>query len=93
MRLEYSKRAVSDLLTLAADSHREFGERTAHAIEARIRSVIERIRREPLSAQAVEQRPGVHAVPLVRYPYKIFYRIRNESIIILHIRHTSRRPW
>jgi plasmid stabilization system protein ParE len=27
---------------------------------------------------------------VVRYPYKIFYRVR-EIVEILHIRHTSRR--
>jgi toxin ParE1/3/4 len=93
MKIEYSRRAVSDLRALAADSHREFGEKAARAIEARIRAVIERIRREPLSAQAVTERPGVHVVPLVRYPYKIFYRVTAESVRIVHIRHTSRRPW
>ena len=90
MKVEYSNRAISDLRALAAKSHNEFGERTTRAIEARIRSIIERIRREPLSALAVEGRPGVHAVPLIRYPYKIFYRATAGSIII---RHTSRRPW
>jgi plasmid stabilization system protein ParE len=41
----------------------------------------------------VEQRPGVRVVPLIRYPYKIFYRIADDTVRILHIRHTSRRPW
>ena len=35
----------------------------------------------------------MHVIPLVRYPYKIFYRILADRIRILHIRHTSRRPW
>jgi plasmid stabilization system protein ParE len=30
---------------------------------------------------------------LVRYPYVVYYRIRGTEISILHIRHTSRRPW
>jgi len=30
---------------------------------------------------------------LSRYPYKIFYRARNEIVEIIHIRHTARRPW
>ena len=28
-----------------------------------------------------------------RYQYKIFYRIEKESIQILHVRHTARKPW
>jgi plasmid stabilization system protein ParE len=35
----------------------------------------------------------VRVVLLIRYPYKIFYRILQDRIRILHIRHTSRRPW
>ena len=29
---------------------------------------------------------------VVRYPFRIFYRVRDDTIDILHIRHTSRRP-
>jgi plasmid stabilization system protein ParE len=36
---------------------------------------------------------NVRAVPLVRYPYLIFYQIKKQRIEILHVRHTSRAPW
>ena len=39
------------------------------------------------------KRPGVHVAALVRYPYKIFYRILDDRVKILHIRHTSRPVW
>jgi plasmid stabilization system protein ParE len=29
----------------------------------------------------------------LRYPYKIFYRLRDDAVEILHIRHTARRAW
>jgi hypothetical protein len=32
-------------------------------------------------------------VPLGRYPYKIFYRVTNDTVEILHIHHAARRPW
>ena len=25
--------------------------------------------------------------------YKIYYRVRNNTVELIHIRHTSRRPW
>ena len=28
----------------------------------------------------------------MRYPYVILYRIAEDELLILHIRHTSRRP-
>jgi hypothetical protein len=39
------------------------------------------------------KRRGVHVVPLGRYPYKIFYRVANGTVQILHIHHTAQRPW
>ena len=93
MKVEYSNRAVADLRKISADSDRVYGDRIAAALEARIRAVVDHISREPLSAPKVEQRPGVHVVPLIRYPFKIFYRVFEDRVRIEHIRHTARRPW
>jgi plasmid stabilization system protein ParE len=93
MKVEYSNRALADLRKLSAGSQATFGHRVAAALEARIRAIVEQIRQAPESAPRVEQRPGVRIVPLIRYPYKIFYRILDDTVRILHIRHTSRRPW
>ncbi|MGB6538845.1 MAG: type II toxin-antitoxin system RelE/ParE family toxin [Xanthobacteraceae bacterium] len=93
MKIEYSGRAVADLRKISADSRRIFGDRVAEALEARIRAVAERISREPLSAPKVEQRSGLHVVPLIRYPFKVFYRLFDDRVRIVHIRHTARRPW
>jgi toxin ParE1/3/4 len=92
MKVEYSNRAIADLRKISSDSGRAFGDRVAAALEARIRAVVDRISRDPLSAPELEQRPGVHVVPLIRYPFKIFYRIFEDRVRIQHIRHTARRP-
>jgi plasmid stabilization system protein ParE len=70
MKVEYSRRAVADLRKISADSHRTFGDRVAEALESRIRAVVDHISREPHSSPQVEQRPGLHVVPLIRYPFK-----------------------
>ena len=93
MKIEYSKRAVADLRKIAADSHEMFGDLVAEALETRIRAVVDHIARDPLSVPEVGQRPGLHVVPLIRYPFKVFYRVLDGSVRILHIRHTARRPW
>ncbi len=60
----------------------------------RLRIIERRIGQWPESAQEVEQRPGIRAVPFIRYPYKLFYRVSPEAIEILHIHHASRQePW
>ncbi len=54
MKVEYSKRAVADLRKMSAESRREFGGQVAEGLEARIRAVVDRISRDPLSAPKVE---------------------------------------
>jgi plasmid stabilization system protein ParE len=44
------------------------------------------------SLRAIEDE-WVGGAALVRYPYKIFYRILDDGVRILHIRHTSRPAW
>jgi toxin ParE1/3/4 len=64
------------------------------AFERRVRTIERRIARWPKSAEEVEQRPGVRVVPLIQYPYKLFYRITDDLIEVLHIHHAARRePW
>ncbi|MBV9529728.1 MAG: type II toxin-antitoxin system RelE/ParE family toxin [Bradyrhizobium sp.] len=93
MKVEYSNRATSDLRKVASDSRRIFGEKVAAELGRRIEEIVERIRRAPESAPKVDQRSGVRVVLLIRYPYKILYRVLPDRIRILHVRHTSRRPW
>jgi plasmid stabilization system protein ParE len=92
MRVEYTRRAVADLRKVSSDNA-AFGQIVVSAIEARIRDVIAHIAENPEAAVQVAERPGVRVIPLLRYPYKIFYRFDADSIRILHIRHTARRPW
>ncbi len=60
------------------------------AFLTRLRSVTARIGMWPDSAQEVAEEPGVRVVPLLRYPYNIFYRNTGEAIEILAIHHAAR---
>jgi toxin ParE1/3/4 len=94
MRAVYTRAALSDLdrILSALKSVNPFA---AAAVENSIRAAVARVERWPKSARAVTQwkAGNVRVVPLVRYPYVIFYRIKDEWIEVLHIRHTSRAPW
>jgi len=93
MRIEYSKRAIADLRAISA-YYRSFDDsRVAMAVERRIREVIARIGRSPESAPRVVERPEVRVALVLRYPYKIFYRVHGDTVRIVHIRHTARRSW
>jgi plasmid stabilization system protein ParE len=40
------------------------------------------------------ERPGVRRVPLVRYPYLIFYKVLGDEVIVLRVVHGARKePW
>jgi plasmid stabilization system protein ParE len=93
MKVEFTNRAVNDLRDISDYSRKQFGDRVTAALEARIRDVVADIAHAPESAPRIEQRPGMRVVPLVRYPFKIFYRIAGDVVRILHIRHAARRAW
>ena len=92
MKVEYTKLALADLRKIAADS-REYGDVVAASVEARISRVVAHISKHPEAAAPVGERPGMRVIPLIRYPFKIFYRVLEDRVRILHIRHTARRPW
>jgi toxin ParE1/3/4 len=93
MKVEYTNQAVADLLKISADSRAAFGDVAAAQLETRIRAVVRHIAERPDIAPRVTARPGMRVFPLIRYPYKIFYRVLSDRVRILHIRHTARRPW
>ncbi|MGV1014677.1 MAG: type II toxin-antitoxin system RelE/ParE family toxin [Methyloceanibacter sp.] len=93
MRAVYTQGALSDLDEILARL-KSVNQFAAAAVENRVRTTVARVERWPRSARAVTQWKGnVRAAPLVRYPYVIFYKIEDDVIEILHIRHTSRAPW
>jgi toxin ParE1/3/4 len=92
MKLVYSRRALADLNAIATYYTAIASPAIAESIGRRLESVIDRIRRAPEASPRVSQRSQVRAATVVRYPFRIFYRARNDTIDILHIRDTSRRP-
>ena len=89
MKVVWTEAALADLDNILAYTAENYLSLVA-PVERRIRAVIARIGRWPASARAVEQRPGVHVVPLIRYPYRLFYRVVGDAIEVLHIHHAAR---
>jgi toxin ParE1/3/4 len=57
-----------------------------------IESAIQFVADQPYGAEKTND-PRVRVKLVLRYRYRSFYRVREETIEIVHIRHTSRRPW
>ena len=58
-----------------------------------IKRTIERLADFPRSARPSEV-PGIRELPIVRYPYIVFYTIDDaaQEVHILRVRHTSQDP-
>jgi toxin ParE1/3/4 len=92
MKVVYTEEALRDLDAIA-DWLIVHYPAVAPIIERRIRSVVAHIARWPESSRRSAKRPSVRVVSLGRYPYKIFYRVTNDTVEILHIHHAARQPW
>jgi len=93
MKVRYSRRAAHDLDTIR-DYLSERSLRGAANVLAAIYLAIEFIRRNPQAAE--ETSIAAVRVKVVRkYRFRIFYRVleHDDTIEIVHVRHTSRRPW
>ena len=91
MKLGYAPRALRDLESITAYLAQHSPSGATNVITA-IKSSIDTLAAFPEMAPAVDD-AGHRRLPVLRYPYAIFYRIAADELLILHIRHTSRRPF
>jgi len=92
MKVIWTREALADLADIATYYTTNASPSIAEAVGRRFVDVVERIRSVPLSAPRVRHRSQIRVAAVVRYPFRIFYRVRGDVIHILHIRHTSRQP-
>ena len=91
MRIRYTLRARADLSEIRA----YLLERNPSAAAAVLRTIRQRVAwlaDFPLMAPQTDE-PGIRALPIVRYPYRVYYEVAGDEVSILHVRHTRRRPW
>jgi toxin ParE1/3/4 len=93
MKVVYTRSAREDLHEIVSYLERNYPT-AVPGFETCLEIVVKRIGDWPESAQEIAERPGVRGVPLIRYPYKVFYSVTDRAVEILYIHHTSRRsPW
>lgn len=91
MKVRYSPRATADIVAIA-DYLTERNRVAARAVEAAIRKTIDLLGEFPGSGRILKQRSSVRVMPVLRYPYLVFYRIGADEVLIVHIRHGARAP-
>jgi len=90
MNIVYAPRAHRDLESISAYLVARSAIGATNVLGA-IKSSIETLSFFPQIGRVVDD-AGHRRVPVLRYPYVIFYRIAGDELLILHIRHASRRP-
>jgi plasmid stabilization system protein ParE len=86
----YAPRALRDLAEIV-EYLVERSPSGAANVTAAIKSSIDALVAFPEMCPTIDG-AGHRRLPVLRFPYVIFYRIAGNEILILHIRHTSRRP-
>lgn len=90
MNVVYAPRALRDLEGI--DSYLVARDPAASTkVLGAIKSSIDTISFFPRIGRVIDD-AGHRRVPVLRYPYLIFYRIAGDEVLILHIRHAARRP-
>jgi len=93
MRVRFSKLALAELDIILTDL-RANDPAAATRFNERVRRIVERIGQFPEGAQELDERPDIRRVPLIRYPYVIYYTVRESEVMILRVIHGARRnPW
>jgi toxin ParE1/3/4 len=88
MSIQYTLAAFCDRKRIVERLHRR-SKTGARNVMASFKAAVELLREQPDRGNKTNI-AGV--LVLINYPYLMFYRIRQDAIELLHIRHTSRRP-
>lgn len=88
MKLRYARRARTDI-----DGIHEYiaqhDRRAAGTVARRIRSVCQLLASYPGLGRATDM-AGVRVFPIVPFPYLIYYRVADDALEVIHVRHGRR---
>lgn len=92
MKVRFTPRARDDLREIVA-----YVEKTNPASADRVRNAISYttalIAERPSIGIRNVKNPALSSFLVLSYSYRIHYRVEDENVWIVHIRHSARRPW
>jgi len=90
LKVRLHARARSDLRFIRDYLLEHAGGSAADRVRAHLQQKISRLSTSPnIGTQTSD--PNIRIMPPTRYPYRVYYTITDEAVIVLHIRHTARR--
>jgi plasmid stabilization system protein ParE len=93
MNVEFSGPAFAQLGKILSDLISK-NPAAAQRLTARVDHAILRIGQFPEAYQVIEARPGIRRIPLLPYPYLMFYRVMSSEVLVVAVVHGARKePW
>jgi len=92
MKIRYAPLAIRDIesiLNYIAQDNPAAAEKVRRAIVAAVKTVAG----NPYLGTKNVRNPQLRSHLLGRYPYRVHYTVRGNEIVVLHVRHGSRKPW
>ncbi len=90
LRIVLHRRAEHDLQDIQSYLLQQAGSQAAERVRAHLRRKIRLLGNNPRMGKATSD-PEIRTVAPTRYPYRVYYTLTNDAVIILHIRHSARR--
>jgi plasmid stabilization system protein ParE len=92
MTLRFTRRARNDLRDILEYVANE-NPAAADRVRLAFLDAIQLIGTRPHLGIRSWKAPELRSRLVTRYPYRIHYRIEDDDVWIVHIRHSARRPW
>ncbi|MBM0108714.1 type II toxin-antitoxin system RelE/ParE family toxin [Steroidobacter sp. S1-65] len=90
MRLTFHPHVASDIIRIISHYEGLGGPNLAAEFHAELRATFLKALEAPLSYRVQER--GLRRINLPRFPYHILFRVVDEDLRVLVVRHHSRRP-
>ena len=89
MNLRWDARALQDLRDIRNYIARHSSPAAADRVRDHVRTRVYRLLTTPFIGVATTN-PNIRILPTARYPYRMYYTVQRNDVVILHVRHTAR---
>ena len=90
LRISLHRRADQDLQEIQSYLVQQAGAQAAERVRLHLLSKLRRLASTPRMGRPTSN-AAIRILPPTRYPYRIYYTVASDAVIVLHIRHSARR--
>jgi plasmid stabilization system protein ParE len=90
LKVKWHRRAAHDLRSIHDHLAQESGVPTAKRVRAELRQSARGLALQPFLLGRPIPASEIRILSLTRYPYRIYYTVTADAVVILHIRHSAR---